>query len=115
MTHVRSSTSSSELNDQQPPASPRRYGFPLAAVMAVVALMMIEVGLVWKNRYFWWDANYILLEKKREMLTDGGAPDDVAIFGSSRFYHVRPQMVKSIIGEDKKVTNYSWGWCGVET
>lgn len=115
MTHARSSTSSSKLNDQQPQDPARKYGFPLAAVMAVVALLVIEGGLVWKNRHYWWDANYILLEKKRDMLTSGGAPDDVAIFGSSRFYHVRPQIVKSIIGEDKKVTNYSWGWCGVET
>src|SRR5687768_2559704 len=115
MTLDRSSTSNSEVQqlasdrDQKPLS--RRY--PIAAVTTLVLICVLEI-LVYTSREFYWDANYLLLEKKRDALTGAVPADDVAIFGSSRFYHVRPQAIKEVVGLDKRVTNYSWGWCGVE-
>lgn len=88
--------------------------FPLAALGALAIIIALEMG-VWHYRYRIWEANYILLEQKREVLTGGSEPDDIAILGSSRFYHLRPEAIGDLFGPGTKVTNYSWSWSCLET
>lgn len=90
------------------------YRYPKAAAAALIFIVLIEWGLVWHNRYHFMDANYILLEQKRVALTSLPGADDVAILGSSRFYHLKPKPIAALVGKGAQVTNYSWAYCGVE-
>lgn len=97
------------------PAPGHRRGsraLPLAAAVACALVVAFEAG-VWKSRHFLWDANYILLETKRAAMAAPAPADDVAVLGSSRFYHVRPDAISAALG-GARVTNYAWGYCGVE-
>jgi hypothetical protein len=94
-------------------AEARNHAAPLAAIAAILLIVLFEVGFVWQFRYHIWDANYIFLEQKREKLTGDSPADDVAILGSSRFLHLRPAAISQAFG-GATVTNYSWGYCGIE-
>src|SRR5688572_28683567 len=97
----------------QRPASHLR-SIPIAAVLALLLILLFEAGFIWQYRYHFWDANYILLEKKRQAMNAPLPPDDLAILGSSRFYHVQPEPLARLLGPGSRVTNYAWGHCGVE-
>ncbi len=93
----------------------RRWaGLPVAALTAAASIFLFETSFVWQYRHHFWDANYILLEKKRERLTQAQKPDDIAILGSSRFYHLQPGAIADLVGNGARVSNYSWAYCGVE-
>lgn len=87
---------------------------PLAAAGAVVLIGLFELGFVWSNRHRLWDANYTLLEKKRDALSAPTEADTIAVFGTSRLYHVDPKRLQAFLPPGSRVTNYSWSWCGIE-
>ena len=85
----------------------------MALIAAIGLILLFEIGFVWQFRYHIWDANYIFLEQKRNKLTGDSPADDVAILGSSRFLHLKPSDISAALG-GATVTNYSWGYCGIE-
>ena len=87
--------------------------WPLAAVIAIILIAAFEYGFIWKNRHRLWHTNYSLLDVKRTALRTGPA-DDADILGMSRFYHIDPAAVAKALGV-KRVSNYSWASCGMET
>lgn len=97
----------------QTDADRMRRRFPLAAIAAVLLIILFEVMFVWHNRYHFWDANYVLLDQKKQAMTGDRPPDDVVILGSSRFYHVNPEPISELF-HGAQVMNYAWGYCGVE-
>lgn len=114
MMRARSSTFSSDAGGNSPGKEIAMIRcFPVAAVAAVILVILFEVVFVWNNRYHFWDANYILLDQKKQAMTDKRPADDIAILGSSRFYHVDPEPISELFG-GAQVMNYAWGYCGVE-
>jgi len=93
----------------------RPHKFPVAAVIAICLVLAFEIGYVHHYRYRFRDSTYSLAELKRNLMTSSAKPDDVAIFGNSRFYHVDPARLKEVFGKDARITNYAWARCGVET
>lgn len=110
-----SSTSSFERrSERETVETPGRFWkFPIAALAALALVIAFEAG-VWKYRYRLWDGHQVLSEKKRKVLLAAAEPDTIAIFGVSRFYHLRPDEIANTLGTDIQVTNYSWRWCGIE-
>ncbi len=96
------------------PGGPHAYGVPLACLLAIVLVLVFEIGFVYQFRYRFWDSTYSLAEIKRKLLVSDAPADDVAIFGNSRFYHLDPDNLKAVFGEDARITNYAWAWCGME-
>ena len=87
---------------------------PYAALLALALVGVFEFAFVWQNRYRLWNTDYSLVDAKRQKLQSGEPPDEVAIFGVSRFYHVDPQVVAEAMSV-QRVSNYSWASCGMET
>lgn len=125
MTQEPSSTSSSDIApiggqaQRIDPAQAGRpiqysYGWPRAAALAVALVVTFEAGFVYKFRYRFWDSTYSLAEIKRNLLTSDIPADDIAILGNSRFYHIDPHRLKAVFGDNLRITNYAWAWCGTE-
>ncbi len=100
MTTDRSYTSSSER-------------FPWAAAAAVVIVLAVEL-LVHAHRERFMDGVFRAVEVKRGMLADAARRDEVAYFGDSRDFSVRPSTVQAALGTSGTVSNYSWPFIGAE-
>src|SRR5690242_17637396 len=102
-----SSTSSSERSAFSPRG--RATAANLAAALALLFELFVHV-----NQYRLEDAIEATLHAKRAIICSGTAHDDVAIFGDSKLFSVRPDVVSSALGGNVRVTNYSWPFMGIE-
>ncbi len=52
---------------------------------------------------------------KRALMEDSSAPaDDIAIFGDSKLFSLRPDAISDALGGEHRITNYSWPFFGME-
>lgn len=100
----RSSISSSE---------PARNGLPRAALAALVLCLLFELG-VFAVRGHLRDGLAETVRIKHGLLADPARVDDVAILGDSRAFSLRPEDVRTALGGDLRVTNYTWPFIGME-
>ncbi len=95
---------------------PSRPRLPLAFLLAALAVFALELFLH-ANRYRLVDGIQANLMTKAAQLRDADAPaDDVAIFGDSKMFSVRPSALARAVSADSpvRVTNYAWPFFGVE-
>lgn len=106
-----SSTSSSE----RAAFAPEQWGNhrPIAALCAVLLVLCLEL-FIHANRARFEDAIEANLHAKRDIMCNGSVRDDVAIFGDSKFFSVRPDAVSTALGGHLQVTNYAWPFMGLE-
>jgi hypothetical protein len=91
------------------------FRMPAAAASAIALIVCFEWFFVYNNRSRFVDPYFLLIDKKRENLTNRNKVDEVAIFGDSRYWHVEPEIVRNALGGNVRVTNYTLGWSGIET
>lgn len=94
-------------------SSPRA---PLAFLVAAIAIVALEVFLH-VNRYRLVDGIQANLMAKAAQLSSAGAPpDEIAIFGDSKLFSVRPSAVATAVSPGKaiRVSNYAWPFFGIE-
>lgn len=100
----RSSISSSE---------PARGGVPRAALAALLVCLLFELG-VFAVRGHLRDGLAEAVRIRHGWLTDPARVDDIAILGDSRAFSLRPDDVRAALGDDLRVTNYTWPFIGIE-
>jgi hypothetical protein len=84
----------------------------MAALMALLLILAGELAIhALRDRVNW--ALFITVKDKAELLAEP-EPDDIAIIGDSRLFHVRPAAVQQALGEDRRVRNYAWPLFGIE-
>lgn len=86
---------------------------PVAAIGAVLVVLLFEL-FIQTNRSRFEDGIEANLHAKRDIMRSGTVRDDVAIFGDSKFFSVRPDVVSTAIGAHTQASNYSWPFMGIE-
>jgi hypothetical protein len=95
--------------------APEEWGLhqPIALLCAVLLIICFEL-FVYQNRARFEDGIEANLHAKRDIMCNGSVLDDVAIFGDSKFFSVRPDVVNTALGGHHQVTNYAWPFMGIE-
>lgn len=98
-----SSTSSSE----------RAAGPPVAALAALALIAMLELWIGSRPDLFA-DGLYRTTAAKRDIVADRSRRDDVLVFGNSRVFSIRPEVVDAALGGDVHSVNLSWPFMGAD-
>jgi len=82
------------------------------AALAIIAAIEAGVAMLSPRLHTWLDVATVA---KRARLVAREKREEVAIFGDSRMFSVRPAVVAEALGGNVRAANYAWPFAGIET